>query len=212
MALFHRRENTNDKAPLYTLGNQKTVLVVGLGNEGKEYTGTRHNIGFACLDYFADHEDFPAWIEKVDLKCQLTKQLIGDTSVILIKPTTYMNESGQAVSAVQRFYKISAAQTLVIHDELALPFGQLRTRTGGSHAGNNGIKSILKFCDDNFTRIRIGIDNEKSKQMDTSDFVLAKFLGEERDRARKIETEVSSMISEFVAQGAIDHDTRIITD
>lgn len=210
MGLFYRREDVGNDKPLYTLSSQKTVLVVGLGNTGKEYDGTRHNIGFACIDAFAESQGFPKWIEKVDLKCHLTKQQIGETNVILIKPTTYMNESGQAVAAVQRFYKLSCAQTLVIHDELDLPFGQIRVRVGGGSAGNNGIKSVLKYCEEGFARIRIGIANDQLEKMDASDFVLAKFKGEERDTVRTIINEVSSMISEYCANDKISHSTRSI--
>ena len=208
MALLYRRENTGDHAPLYTTGSQKTLLVIGLGNIGKEYTGTRHNIGFACVDYFAKQQGFPEWVEKVDLKCHLTNMHIGETNVILIKPTTYMNESGQAAAAVQRFYKITCPQTLVIHDELDLWYGQLRARVGGSHAGNNGVKSLLKYCDANFARIRIGVANDKLEHMDSSDFVLAKFLGEERDLLPQIMSTTSQMINEFIANGQISHDTK----
>src|SRR5690606_21448332 len=109
-------------APLFTLGSQKTVLIVGLGNIGKEYDNTRHNAGFMCVDEFARQQDFPGWVEKKDLKCYISKQTVGSTQVILVKPTTYMNESGQAMAAVQHFYKIPCSATLVVHDELDINF------------------------------------------------------------------------------------------
>lgn len=195
---------------MYDIGSAKTILVVGLGNVGKEYAGTRHNIGFACVDNFAHSQAFPDWIEKKDLRCYFTKGNIGGTSVILMKPTTYMNESGQAVQAVQRFYRITNAQTIVVHDELDINFGQIRARNGGSHAGNNGIKSMIQHCGDDFARIRVGIRNQLLEKMDGADFVLAKFSGKEKDLLPKIEREVAVMLSEYIATNQLPHDTRTI--
>jgi PTH1 family peptidyl-tRNA hydrolase len=210
MGLFYKKETANDHAPLYTLGSQKTVLIVGLGNIGKEYDNTRHNVGFAVVNAFAQQQDFPAWVEKKDLKCFVTRQLIGDTSVLLIKPTTYMNESGQAMFAVQNFYKIPCSATLVVHDELDLPFGQIKTKQGGGSAGNNGVKSVIQHCGEDFARIRIGIKNELAEKMDSANFVLAKFRSEEQRQLPKVIQEVSSMLSEYTATSQLPPDTRRI--
>src|SRR5262245_21068860 len=123
MALFHKERVTNTTARLYTIGLQKAVMVVGLGNPGKEYQDTRHNAGFLCIDFFADKQGFDGWTEKKDLRCLITSQLIADSRVILVKPTTYMNLSGEAVQAIQNFYKLRNHATLVIHDELDIPYG-----------------------------------------------------------------------------------------
>src|SRR6266404_1157272 len=101
MALFQRKQQENSIAPLYTIGSNKTVLIIGLGNPGKEYSGTRHNIGFEILDEFAKKNDFPGWVIKKDLKVQLTTQNLGENRVVLAKPTTFMNNSGEAAQAVQ---------------------------------------------------------------------------------------------------------------
>ena len=135
MALFQRRPQGSDTMRYYTLGQNKTVLIVGLGNPGKEYEGTRHNIGFEAVDRFAGDHDFPAWIEKKDLKCHFTQTQLGEAKVIVIKPTTFMNLSGEAVQAVANFYKIGAENIIVVHDELDIPFGQIRTRVGGIQPG-----------------------------------------------------------------------------
>ncbi len=195
---------------MYDIGSAQTILIVGLGNAGREYTGTRHNIGFACVDSFAASQNFPDWIEKKDLRCLFTKENISGTSVIIIKPTTYMNESGQAVQAVQHFYRITNPQTVVVHDELDINFGQIRARTGGSDAGNNGIKSIIQHCGDDFARIRIGIRNQLLEKVDGADFVLAKFSGSEKKSLPHIEREVSAMLSEYIAVGDLPHDTRAV--
>src|SRR6266545_3068400 len=152
MALFQKRPQIGDSIAYFTLGQNKTVLVVGLGNIGKEYQDTRHNVGFTAVDRFAADHDFPAWIEKKDLKCHFTSAQLGDTKVIIIKPTTLMNLSGGAVQAVVHFYKLSPEHVIVVHDELDIPFGQIRTRVGGSSAGHNGIKSISEQIDEQFGR------------------------------------------------------------
>lgn len=208
MGLFVKKTEVGTHAPLYSTGLEKTVLVVGLGNIDKEYEGTRHNIGFLCVDDFAKQHDFSSWTEKKDLKCSFTKQLVGDTRVILIKPTTYMNNSGEAVQAVQKFFKLDNTQTLVIHDELDIHFGQIRTRLGGGSAGNNGIKSLIQHVGEDFTRIRVGVKNDLSEKMDSADFVLAKFNKEEKEQLPKLTREVSTLISEFLATGNLEHETR----
>lgn len=211
MGLFQRKANTGNHAPLYTLGSQKTVLVVGLGNVGKQYDRTRHNIGFECVDVFAHQHNFPQWIEKKDLKCSFTKNVLGDTNVILIKPTTYMNNSGESVQAVQHFYKIANSQTLVVHDELDLPFGHIKTKVGGSDAGHNGIKSLIQHSGADFGRIRIGIRNERAAKIDSSDFVLMTFSHDELEVMPTIFREVSSLINEYLAAGTIATQTRTVT-
>ena len=146
MALFQKKPSVETSAPFYAMGLEDTFLIVGLGNIGKEYDGTRHNIGFDLVDHFARKQDFPDWINKKDLKCALTSYKVGNNKIILIKPTTYMNNSGEAMQSVQRFYRIENSKTLVVHDELDIDFGSIRTRTGGKSAGHNGIKSIIAHC------------------------------------------------------------------
>src|SRR6185437_10591436 len=138
MALFQKKPMVQSSAPLYTLGAHKSVLIIGLGNPGREFVGTRHNIGFEVLDEFAKKNDFPSWLSKKDLKCQLSIQNMGENQVILCKPATFMNNSGESAQAVQHFYHVYNQNTLSIYDELAIPFGNLRTRLGGSDAGHNG--------------------------------------------------------------------------
>lgn len=211
MALFERKKEYASGAPLYTVGSNKTVLIIGLGNPGNEYNGTRHNIGFDVLDHFANKNDFPAWITKKDLKCQLTTTNLGENQVILCKPTTFMNLSGEAAQAVQRFYRIYNPQTLAVYDELAIPFGQLRTRLGGTDAGHNGVKSLIQHLGDDFGRLRIGIGSEISEKADASDFVLGKFTKEEQATMLKILQEANALITEYIFSGQLPHDTRSVT-
>lgn len=208
MGLFVRKEVPAKEQPLYNTVHDRVVLIVGLGNIGKEYVGTRHNIGFACVEEFAEQHSFPAWIEKKDWRCQITERVESGTKVLLLKPTTYMNESGQAVMAVQKYFKITNADTVVVHDELDIDFGQIRARVGGGSAGNNGIKSLIQHCGEDFNRIRIGVRNEHLANNDSADFVLAKFNKEEQASLPELYREVSALLSEYTASHELPHDTR----
>lgn len=206
MALFQKKPQTSDSVPLYTLGMNKTTLIVGLGNPGKKYEGTRHNIGFESLDTFAKTHEFGPWVEKKDLKSHITTKALGNTRVILCKPMTYMNLSGKAVQATAHFYKIEPGQLVAIHDELDIPFGQIRIRMGGSDAGHNGIKSLIQHIGDQFGRIRIGVGAET--KMDSADFILAKFNKEEVTQIHALTKEVTSILTEYVYSGGLTPETR----
>lgn len=173
-------------------------LIVGLGNVGKEYTGTRHNIGFSILDDFAKKHSLK-WQEKAKFKAAHTEYNSEEEKALLTKPQTFYNNSGEAVRAIKDFYKINNKDILIIHDELALPFGTLRTRQEGSDAGNNGVKSISAHVGADYWRIRIGIWNELQEKMDDADFVLSKFSSEEVNIIEKnINREVLTLIDNFL--------------
>ena len=208
MALFQKKPQVGENVPLYTIGSNKTVLVIGLGNPEAKYDGTRHNIGFAALDYFAGKNDFGTWMNKKDLKCHITTAVLGETRVILCKPTTYMNLSGEAAQMTQHFYKVYNNQTLAVYDELAIPFGSLRTRVGGSDAGHNGVKSLIQYLGDDFSRLRIGIGNDVSDKADAAAFVLSKFSIEEHGNLPQILREANSLINDFIFGSILSHETR----
>jgi PTH1 family peptidyl-tRNA hydrolase len=210
MALFQKKPQVQASAPLYTLGANKTVLIIGLGNPGKDYAGTRHNIGFEVLDEFAAQNDFPGWTAKKDLKCELTVQTMGGNRVILCKPATFMNNSGEAAQAVQHFYRVYNQNTLTIYDELAIPFGTLRTRLGGSDAGHNGVKSLIQHIGDDFGRLRIGVGSDISAKADAADFVLGKFTKKEQENLPLIIREADVLITEYVFSGQLPHETRSV--
>lgn len=205
MGMFERK-TTPVTIPLYTLGNQTTKLIVGLGNDGKKYQKNRHNIGFLCLDNKVELEG-GEWVKKASLKCQLAELRQGSTRVLFIKPTTMMNLSGDAVQAVKQFYKIDNKNILVVHDELALPFGSLRLRQGGSDAGNNGIKSVSTNIGEDYARLRIGIANEHSSN-DAADFVLQNFSADEQAKFKELFKETSALITEFIYSDNLLPDTR----
>jgi PTH1 family peptidyl-tRNA hydrolase len=210
MSLFQRRPSSGETIQFYTLSQNNTLLIVGLGNPGREYDGTRHNIGFQCLDAFVPaNGDFDPWIEKKDLKCHLTRARLGEAQVIAIKPTTFMNLSGEAVQAVAHFYKIPADKILVVHDELDIPFGQVRMRTGGSSAGHNGLKSVISQIGEGFGRIRIGVGPKEPAQIDSADFVLQKFSTDQHTHLPELIREVNAIISEYTyGSGQLLQETR----
>jgi PTH1 family peptidyl-tRNA hydrolase len=154
-------------------------LIIGLGNIGQQYQLTRHNIGFFVVDHIARQFD-ATFVEKTKFKCDMAEFTFNGEKALLIKPMTYYNESGAAVRAVMDFYKIDTADILAVHDELALPFGTVRARLGGSDAGNNGIKSVTAHVGDQYGRIRVGIKNDHHSQMQDADFVLSKFNKDEQ--------------------------------
>lgn len=211
MGLFQKKPDVTSSAPLYTIGADRTFLIIGLGNPGKEYNGTRHNIGFASLDDFASRNDFPDWSIKKELKSSIAIKQMGQSRVILAKPTTFMNASGEAAQAVQRFYKLDNTSSLAIYDDLALRFGQIRARVGGSDAGHNGIKSLISHIGESFGRLRIGIANDFSANADTSEFVLGKFTKEEKGSLPAIIKESGVMLTEYLYSGQLPHETREVS-
>ncbi|HVX47940.1 MAG TPA: aminoacyl-tRNA hydrolase [Candidatus Saccharimonadales bacterium] len=210
MALFQRRPQSSDPKTFYTVGLNKNILVVGLGNPGKKYDLTRHNAGFICVDEFvAKADEMGGWIEKKNLKCLMSEGRIGAVRVIAIKPATFMNLSGEAVQAVSNFYKIHLDQILVVHDELDIDFGQIRLRRGGSSAGHNGIKSVTQHIGENYGRVRIGIGPKRPGEITAEDFVLQKFSAEEQKQLPNMTREVSAIISEYIyGDQQFPHETR----
>jgi peptidyl-tRNA hydrolase, PTH1 family len=208
MALFHKKPDTGSSAPFYTLGLHKTVLVIGLGNPGKKYDGTRHNIGFAAVDALAQSQDLTDWANKKDLKSLVVTGNVGSSRVILCKPTTFMNLSGEAVQAVSHFYKVAPDSIVVVHDELDIPFGQIRTRVGGSDAGHNGIKSLVAHIGEDFGRVRIGAGPKKPNQIESSDYVLAPFSETEQAQLPNLLKETTAILTEFIHGAELPHETR----
>lgn len=208
MSLFVRRPETEGRISFTTYGMNKTLLFVGLGNPGKEYDLTRHNIGFMCIDEFAAKNKFEPWVSKTDMQCQLTQATMNDGRVMLCKPQTFMNLSGEALQKVAHFYKIPLENIIVVHDELDIDFGQIRTRLGGSSAGHNGIKSLTKHLGEGYGRVRVGIGPKTPEQIDSADFVLQKFSEKEQANLPKLTREVSSMLSEYAYGTPFNPETR----
>jgi peptidyl-tRNA hydrolase, PTH1 family len=208
MGWLQKRVQTTEATGFYTVGQNKNILLVGLGNPGKEYDLTRHNVGFHALDHFVDKTDeMDGWIDKKDLKCLMSNGRAGENRVIAIKPTTYMNLSGEAVQATAAFYKIPTANILVIHDELDIDFGQIRTRTGGSST-HNGIKSVTQHLGEDYGRVRIGVGPKRPAKIDGADFVLQKFSAAEQAQLPNLNKEVNAILTEYLYGGQLPHETR----
>lgn len=209
MALFQRRPQVSNPVNYITVGLNKTVLIVGLGNPGSEYDITRHNVGFACVEEFVTkNTDMGGWVVKKDLKCLMSDSRLGETHVIVVKPTTFMNLGGEAVQAVSHFYKIHPNQTVVVHDDLDIPFGQIRTRIGGSSAGHNGIRSLIEHIGEDFGRVRVGIGPKKPEQVDSAGFVLGKFNKDQQAELPSLLREVNAILTEYVFAAELPAETR----
>ena len=170
-------------------------IIVGLGNPGKEYANTRHNIGFIVLDNYVDNNN---WKEKYNALYQ--ELTINDEKVLLIKPLTYMNLSGDSVIKFINFYKEKPENLLVIHDDLDLPFGHIRLKYNSSSGGHNGIKSIINnLKTEEFSRLKIGISHDTN--IDTKDYVLGSFSKEEQEKINSILPKTKEIIDYYIKYG-----------
>ncbi len=173
-------------------------LIVGLGNPGRKYMKTRHNIGFLVADECAAR-----WAVKFrkGRGPYETAETQFDEKVILAKPTTFMNNSGQAVIELMTYFNIAPEKTLIVYDDLDLPFGTLRLRAAGSAGGHNGLKSVIQHVNSkNLARLRIGIGTEFAKR-DTTNFVLSRFSRNEQKELDSITSTAADAVEVFLRQG-----------
>ena len=173
-------------------------IIFAQGNPGADYTYTRHNIGFLLIDMFATahHAEF---VKKAKFHADIAEVSIDGEKVLLVKPTTFYNETGQAARLITDFYKCNPADDfVVIHDDLALPFGVIRTRKDGRDAGNNGIKSLNAHLGEHYARIRIGIFNENRHRMHDADFVLGSLSLNEKNALQALYEHTSGFINDFI--------------
>ena len=165
--LFKQIEKKTDTAPV-------TYIVAGLGNIGKQYEKTRHNAGFLAIDYIA--ERCGVKIDRVKFRSTVAEANIGGKRVLLMKPSTLMNNSGLAIGEAAAFYKIPPEQVIVLHDEISFDPGIIRIRRKGSAGGHNGLKSIIAHLPgEDFPRIKIGVGKKPTPEYDLADWVLGKF-------------------------------------
>ncbi|HUC96667.1 MAG TPA: aminoacyl-tRNA hydrolase [Candidatus Saccharimonadales bacterium] len=180
-------------------------LIFAQGNPEPQYSGIRHNAGFMVLNSIADEHE-AKWSEKPKFHAVIAEIDIDGEKILLVKPNTFYNETGPSLRKLVDYYKIDTENDLlVIHDDLALPFGTIRIRKQGNDAGNNGIKSINAHIDGNYTRIKIGIYNDLRDKMDDADFVLAKFSSEESSQLEKtIIPHASKLVIQF-CDNSLEH-------
>ena len=173
-------------------------LIVGLGNPEAKFKNTRHNVGFRMLSEYAREKGIEFQLKEKFRAC-IADLTVDGQKVLLAKPTTYYNLTGEAVRLITDFYKVTPEDVLVVHDELALPFGRIRTRIGGSDAGNNGIKSMNQHIGPSTARIRIGVYNELRDRIDDADFVLSNFTKAEDESLAVLYDKVAGIIDDFIA-------------
>ncbi len=153
-------------------------IIVGLGNPGTKYESTRHNMGFITIDYLSREYNIP--VNRLGFKSLYGQGIICGEKVILVKPQTFMNLSGQTVKEIVDFYKVPHNNLIVIYDEISIPLGKLRIRPSGSAGGHNGMKNIIYLLEnDKFPRIRVGVGMPDNPKMDIADHVLGKLSSEE---------------------------------
>lgn len=181
-------------------------LIVGLGNPGKKYERTRHNVGWQVFAFLGerwalDLDVAKDWHEKFESLIAETK--VGGAKVILMKPLTYVNESGRAVRQAVDFWKIAPDHVIVVHDDKDLPVGTLRLRPDGSSGGHNGIKSVIAHLGtENFHRVRVGIGTDRPTG-DTADFVLATFRPDEKAAMKDAERRAAEAVTAIIDDGII---------
>ncbi len=174
-------------------------IIVGLGNPGREYAGTRHNIGFDVITRLSDDYNIPLDFKKHKAVCG--KGYIEGQKVILAQPQTYMNLSGESVRELMDYYKIEEDELIIIYDDISLDVGQLRIRTKGSAGGHNGIKSIISHLGtQEFNRIKVGV-GDKPKGWDLADYVLGRFPEEEEPKVRESLKRASDACKMIIVDG-----------
>ncbi|MEM9875699.1 MAG: aminoacyl-tRNA hydrolase [Myxococcota bacterium] len=175
-------------------------LVVGLGNPGREYAEHRHNVGFMVVDALAARAGAPAFRDK--FSGEMARCALGGEDALLFKPLTYMNRSGDAVQPCAAFFKIPRERVVVVHDELDIPFGDIRLKKGGGHGGHNGLRSIIGRLGADFGRVRMGIGRPPASfRGDVADFVLSAYDATEREKLSNIVKAGAESVLSIAAHG-----------
>ena len=186
-------------------------VIIGLGNPEKQYTGTRHNVGFEVLDLFATHHG-ATFTPHPKFKALVASLTLGGEKVLLAKPTTYYNLVGESARAIIDFYKLAPDDVLIIHDDLALPLGTVRTRIGGSDGGNNGLKSMNAHLGQSTARVRVGVWTDTHHSTDKVSVVLGKFSQAERAVLSNHESTIATCIHSFITVSFETTTHRVVSD
>ena len=193
--LFKKIEKKTDTTPV-------SFIIAGLGNPGAQYAKTRHNVGFVAIDYIA--EKLGVRIDRAKFHSLVAEAKIGEVRVLLMKPETYMNNSGVAIGEAATFYKIPPERVLVLHDEISFEPGLMRIRRKGSAGGHNGLKSIIAhLASEEFPRVKIGVGKKPTPEYDLADWVLGKMP---KDATDAFEARLDDILSatRLITDGKID--------
>ncbi len=193
--LFKKIEKPTDTTPV-------SVIIAGLGNPGAQYERTRHNVGFVAIDYIA--EKLGVRIDRAKFHALTAEAKMGEVRVLLMKPQTYMNNSGVAIGEAAAFYKIPPERVLILHDEISFDPGMMRIRRKGSAGGHNGLKSIIAhLSSEEFPRVKIGVGKKPSPEYDLADWVLGKLP---KDHSDLIDAKREDILgaARLIAEGKID--------
>jgi peptidyl-tRNA hydrolase, PTH1 family len=174
-------------------------LIVGLGNPGGKYANNRHNVGFMAVDEIHDHYGFSPWRKR--FSGELAEGMIGHAKCLLLKPSTYMNESGRSVGEALRFYKLDLDDVIVLYDEIDLVPGKLKAKNGGGNAGHNGLRSMSSHIGNEYHRIRIGVGRPSQKSQ-VSNYVLRDFSKADLQWCEPLLDAIARKMSFYVEQGA----------
>ena len=213
--MFFKSRNKN-KDNNKNNGGKVRYIIAGLGNPGEKYLNTRHNVGFLSLDYISNKYNFKINNVKFKSLCAKYTVTVGDGvldvplkenkfDVLFMKPQTYMNNSGEAVSEAARFYKIPTENILVISDDINLPVGKLRIRKNGSDGGQKGLRSIINYLSsEEFPRIKIGVGEKPHPDYDLADWVLSKFSKEDEKTISDAFSKVYDCVDMFIKEMPVD--------
>lgn len=183
-----------------TLRETGKHLIVGLGNPGEKYKNTRHNVGFRAIDFFANHHGF-TFHESARIHGSLAQGRIQQKQVILLKPMTFMNVSGESVKSCMEYFSIAQEKILVVCDDIAIVLGKIRMRMKGSSGGHNGLKSVsLSLATEEFARLRIGIDSPRLEE-GLSDYVLGNFTREQQKILEELFPFTILVLREWIVKG-----------
>ena len=195
MAFFNKFSSNNK-------GGSIEFIIAGLGNPGKEYEYSRHNAGFLCLDILSNKEGFKT--DRMKFKSLVADTVINGHRCLIMRPQTYMNNSGEAIREAAQFYKVPPEKCIVIFDDIDIPMGALRIRRKGSAGSHNGVKSIVYHLNsDNFPRIKIGVGSKPHPDYDLKDYVLGNFSKHEKDVLADTMTTACDAIK-YILDGDID--------
>lgn len=193
--LFKKIETKADTTPV-------SFIIAGLGNPGAQYEKTRHNVGFVAIDYIA--EKLGVRIDRAKFHSLVAEAKIGNARVLLMKPQTYMNNSGVAIGEAAAFYKITPDRVLILHDEISFEPGMVRIRRKGSAGGHNGLKSIIAhLASEDFPRVKIGVGKKPTPDYDLADWVLGKLPKDHSDAIAARHDDILDA-SRLIADGKID--------